>query len=378
MALPVHIPIEHVSRYSLLGAMASELADAFASAGCPVNPPGTPSGPRLHLFFNFPENFETFSAWTGAGTDRTRGSAIVQFFVDHPLALPAPLMDRLASLPNYRMLLPCVDDVSLLRLRCPRLRAAHCLHGVAPAALCNPASIASPRETDLVVAGSIHSEAELDALRAPLPALLHQPMEEMVRLMLAHPWMGFTQALDVCAPSGLHSPDSWKLLSAVWRWVTAALNRRRRVALVSAMQGVSTHVHGSPAWREHCTGTIHYAGETAYAELPRALASAHVCLAWGPTQFTHAFSERLLLAFAAGCAAVADDRLLVRRHAAAVTQVFDAANPRHAREVVDGLLRDTDRRVDLAQRGRALVERSHLWKHRLDTIASVAGDAMGV
>lgn len=410
MSFAVHVQLEYASRYALLGSMAREIADAFAARGCAVNPPTTPGAaantPGMIVWLNFLVSADTLRPELTRPGSR---AALVQFFVDHPFALWPDQMDALAAIPNFRLVLPCVDGAHLLRLRWPRLRHTHCLHGVSPRALCDAAAIEQShraagddaRPHDLIVTGSIHTEAELDALRRAVPARVHRACDDVVKWLLAQPHTPFEHALDVALASDGLITGEWTLCAAAWRYVVAAVNRRRRIALVRAMQGVNTILYGGDAWKEFCTGTIRHMGETTYEELPRALAGARVCLALGPTQFTHTFSERLLLGMGAGCACVADDRLLVRKHfahsidgrafaptsraadiagapstTAPAAALFDASHPAAARAEVDRLLQDHDARTAMAAAARAEVERAHLWTHRLDTLAAVGSDAL--
>jgi hypothetical protein len=379
----VFVPWLYESRYALLGAMAAELADAFRDAGCNVNPESGPSldpaSPALLVFLNF-RRLEAIPDHARRPGTRL---AVIQLFVDHPLALAPDLVDAYAALPAFRMLLPCVDGLHWLRQRWPALKHAPCLHAVPRSALCDPASIAprherpSARDADVLAAGSIHARAELDAMRQRVPAQLHKPCDEMVELLFCHPWLSFEQALDaVLGPEGVMT-GLWPTAAGVFRYVSAELNRRRRVSLVRAMQGLDTLVLGGEAWREFCTGTIRFGGDAPYAELPARLARARVCLAWGPTQFTQSFSERILLSLASGCATIADDRLLVRKHFdRSCARLFDAADPDVARGHAEALLKDQGQAVSLGAAGRALVESRHLWAHRLPLLGAVASQAL--
>jgi spore maturation protein CgeB len=192
--------------------------------------------------------------------------------------------------------------------------------------------------------------------------------------------MSFTQAFDLGLPANLHATNFWGLMEAVWKYATAKANTLRRVAIVKAMQGLPALVAGPAAWEPHCTGSIRYAGEIPYANVAGWLRQARVCVAWGPTQFAHTFSERLLVAMAAGCAAVTDDRLLARREfdpagGKPMCLFADAANPDAVRAAVERLLASPDEAATLARRGRKRVEAAHLWFHRIDTFAAAASDA---
>jgi len=389
MNLAVFIPTRTTSRYSLLGAMGTELGEAFREAGCQVNPTGeVRADAGLFLFLNFPESFAGLAAWAHINEDgRPRHrSALLQFFVDHPLALDAGLLGRMAALPHYRLLMPCTDDTHWLRLRWPNLKHVRCWHGVPRTALCEVGAIErghlepparGGRDIDVLVAGSIHSPEELAPLREGVPTALRDGAESMVQFMLEHPWSSFGQALELCMPSGVYASDHFALLQTVWRYATAALNRERRARLVTGLHGLDVTVLGAPAWREFCTGTIRYAGDAPYGSLPGWFARSRVALTWGPTQFVHAFSERLLLGLAAGCACVADDRLWVRREFAGLTSPFDAAHPAQARACVERLLADRTGAAAVAARGRACIESAHLWSHRLGVLGGVMVDALG-
>jgi hypothetical protein len=387
MNLAVFIPTEHRSRYNLLGTMAREIGDAFTRAGASVNPTGpvmVQGG--LFLFLNAPERLEQLRAWAGVdegGRARQR-SALVQFFVDHPLAMDASHLDTLSRVPHFRLLMPCADDAHWFRLRFPNLKHLRCPHGVPEWALCDPAQLEAGhlagqgqgREIDVLVTGSIHPRDHIQSLRDDLPDALRGPADDMARFAEEHPAASFGQAFELCLPAGLYASDHWRLMQALWRCVTAALNRARRVAMLRALQGLRVAVIGGEAWKEVCTGTIEHRGEAEYAELPAWYARSRVSLAWGPTQFVHSYSERALLAMGGGCACVADERELVRRELGDACEVFPAREPHAARELIAALLADGERRLSLARRGRAVVEHGHLWRHRLELITAVALDAM--
>jgi hypothetical protein len=396
VSFPVFIPLTSNSRYGLLGAMSLEIAEAFAMEGCTVNPkefrPGTPgSPPAVMLWTNFLSSAEQLDP---SLTKPGARAALVQFYVDHPLALWADQIDKFSKLENFRMCLPCVDGLHLLRQRFPNLRHVHCLHGVSPRSLCNASKIEAghlgggeaERPDDVAFVGSIHSADELAAMRARIPARLAAGSDEAAELIERYPWMPIEQALDVTLGTGGALVGEWSLMAVVAPYVVAAANRRRRVALAREMEGVRVAVYGAEAWKEFCNGgaagrsTLEYRGEVTYEDIPSALARAKTCLAWGPTQVTHSFSERLLLSLAAGCATVADDRLLVRRwfirEGAEMLSVVSAADPAAARAVVDALLRDGDRRVAMATAGRAEIVAKHLWSHRLGTFAAAGSHAL--
>jgi len=391
MPPPVYIPTasQYISRYSLLGTFAHELMEAFAAVGCIVNAPQHPRDQRgIFIFFNTPTHVEKLLAWVESTVGSLTNAALLHFFVDHPLALPSAQLDVLSKVPTYRLLLPCRDDAHLIRFRWPMLKHMTCPHGVPAAALCPTEPMAQDflaphtrgdRPIPLIIAGSIHTPEELAALRGAVPRELHSMCDAVIAMQVMHPSMPLTQAFDLTLPAGVVSADHWRLLTVVQQYTTAAVNRERRIALVQAMQGIPTMVLGPAAWEPFATGTIQYGAETAYADIPANLARARVCLAWGPTQFAHTFSERLLLAFASGCATVADDRLLTRMHFAespetAACSIADFSNPPAAREAVEVLLDQPEVALEIAGRGRAAVEAGHLWSHRLDTFAAAATD----
>ncbi|MBL0927740.1 MAG: glycosyltransferase family 1 protein [Phycisphaerales bacterium] len=384
---PVHIPQTYDSRYALLGAMARELAEAFAARGCPVNPPRHPAaaaGPGLFVFFNF---LPAVHGVEDLLLSRHARTGVLQVLVDHPLALDERLMDQLAPLPTFRLVTAAPDGAHLLRLRWPALRHAHVPHAISPAALCDEAAIEPShtrpadrggRPVDLAILGSIHTEAELAALRAAIPAPLRRPADDAADLMARHPALTFEDAADLTVGAAGTPTGQWGLLALLWRYVIPAVNRSRRLALLGAMQGVSAAVHGPESWAEHCTGTLRYAGPVAYREVPRVLAGARAHLALGPTQFAHAFSERLLLSMAAGCATVADDRVMIGRHFGPDSGVatFPAGEPGAARAAVDRLLSDPAAAAGAGLAARRAVADAHLWAHRLPALAAVGGDAL--
>jgi hypothetical protein len=389
MALHVYIPTQFVSRYSLLGVFARELAEAFASAGAVVNAAVHPADQRgVFVLFNTPERTENIKAWVQSTVGDLRDAAVLHYHVDHPLALHAPHMDEFVTWPTYRLLMPCRDDGHLLRLRWPTLKHLNCGHGIAPASLCSDASLEEehaqeqgegPRRIPLVLAGTIHGRAELAQMRGALPEGLREIADAAAGLMAVSPQMPFSQAFDLSLPGGVFANDHWKLMEAVWRYATAHANATRRVMMARAMQGVPALVVGPAAWEEHCVGTLRYGGELPYENLPALLRQARVTLAWGPTQFAHTYSERLLLSMGAGCATVTDDRLTTRvqfvqdeRQPACL--IADVSEPERVREAVDALLESPDLAAAVACRGRAVVEAGHLWGHRLNAFAAAATD----
>jgi hypothetical protein len=390
MAFPVFVPMTYESRFSLLGAMSRELAEAFARRGCTVNPTQDPGeAPSLVVYFNFlPDIADLHPSIRRPGSR----AALVQFMVDHPLALHEQQMDATSRMPNFRLLMPCIDGTHTLRLRWPSLVHGHCLHGVAPSALVDAASIApshqraSPaRPMDVVVTGSIHTESELAVLRERIPATLRALADDTTDLLIDDPWMPFEQALELTLGAANIPTGQWALAALVWRFVTAAANRHRRIAAVRALAGLNVHVFGGDAWAPECTGTITHHGPVDYAAMPGVLARAKVAVAWGPTQFVHSFSERLLLALAAGAATIADDRILVRRHfgprgvgatepaSATIVRGNDGAAIRAG---VEELLADPELRGACASLGREAIAKGHLWDHRVEAIANVGSAAI--
>lgn len=379
MTIPVWIPRRYDSRYSLLGAMASELAEAFAARGYDPRadvPDGSVAG--IYIFFNMPSAMEAIPPAARRPGARV---ALIQILVDHPLALDAGIMDQTSKLQNFRLALPSIDGLHLLRLRWPALRHGHMPHGIPRSALlapqlCTPEALAQ-RPHDVVVAGSIHTEQAVRELKWALPAQAHPWIDEMVAIMLENPAMPYEQALDCVCGSRSVITGNWPMAAAIWRAVAADFNRQHRVQLVQSLQGLDVAVFGTDAWKEFCTGTITYAGNVEYAEVPKALTTGRVCLAWGPTQFPHTFSERLLLSMASGCASVCEDRYLVRQHFTSEhCASFSPLHPNSAREAVESLLCNTDRLCAMSLAGRTIVEAHHLWEHRVDKLASLASEAI--
>lgn len=350
-------------------------------------------GPEAAVFFNFPSRLADIP-------ERLRVSdcpvALLQFFVDHPLALDTRVMDGLSELSHFRLVLPCVDSAHLLRLRWPSLKYAHVLHAVPEAALASEGSIRARWDRggrgsgggggggepacDVVIAGSIHSEEEILRAKSDVPKALQPAREQMVRMLLESPTMAFEQAADLVLSLLGQSSGDWSLLSTLWRSVTPEVNRERRVAMVSQLQGLDVVVYGADAWKPFCNGTIRHGGNVAYDRLPNALAQGRTCLAWGPTQFAHSISERVLLSMAAGCATLSDDRWLARQlfkvdGDGASLALFDPTRAHSAREAVERLLASPVASMAMARRGRLEVAGRHLWKHRLGLLTAIAADA---
>lgn len=378
---PVFIQSRYQSAYSLLGAMARELCEACVARGRDARLLDLATDPApdegVFVFFNAPVSLDAFPpAMWRAGS----GLRAVQVFVDHPFALPDGMLDewrRRTGLDNLRVCLPCADDVHLLRLRWAGLTHAFMPHGLSRGALCDAGGINragwDARDFDVVVTGSIAGEREIRAALARFNPSLAGMAREMASLMLDDAGIGYLQALDLVMGSRSVITGEWRAAQTFWRLCVAIVNRTRRVRAVEALAGLGVGVFGSEAWREVCRDDIVYAGEVGYGDIPAAFARGRVALAWGPTQFVHSYSERIMLAMGAGAAAVSDDRLLVRRDFPGVADLYDAARPASAREACDRLLADPDGALDMARRGRAWVEQRCLWEHRVDGLLELAG-----
>lgn len=383
MSVPVWIPRRYESRFSLLGAMAEELALGFEAEGFEVID-GLPDGSRvgIYIFFNMPISIEAIPPAVRRMNSRVAG---IQILVDHPLALDTGIMDQTSKLPNFRLALPSLDGLHLLRLRWPALRHGHMPHAIPREALIDEALVTpdhlAQREHDIVVAGSVHDEQGVRDLKWSLPPQTHPWIDEIVQLMLTDSYMSYEQALDCVCGSKSVITGNWPMAAGLWRAVMADLNRRRRIATVESLQGLDVAVFGGEAWESVCTGTLKHMGPTNYNQVAGALRTGRVCLAWGPTQFPQTFSERLLLSMGAGCASVAENRYLVRLHFETTGNeahlvAFNPNEPGGARVAIEDLLNDPDRLSAIAKRGRTEVEQAHLWQHRVDKLTSLASEAL--
>ncbi len=367
---PIHLQTRYHSAYSLLGAMAEQLAEALRAAGHDVREPDPADPPTsgAFVFFNAPPTIDAFPAALLERNSALRG---VQIFVDHPFALPAPVLDAWQErngLENLRLCLPCADDAHLLSGRWPGLRHERIAHAVPRSALCDPTGLTEQRwgarRHDIVLAGSINSEAEINTELTKLDGTSRQVVRDVAAIVLGDPSMGYAQAADLIDPS----PRIWGIERQRWRVTNMIVNRARRTGVVNALQGLDASVYGPDAWRPFCTGTIRHAGNAAYADIHEAFASARVGIAWGPTQFAHSYSERLMLAMAAGCAPISDDRHLVRRDFADSCAIYNAANPATARAACEHLLANPAQALGLAARARAQAERECLWEQRVEQL----------
>ena len=248
-------------------------------------------------------------------------------------------------------------------------------HGLPRDALCPIDSITreqhSQREFDVVVAGSVRPQDQIDSQLSVIPPAMASMARDMAYLMVHEPHLGYIAAADIVMGTGGVITGDWKTLKLLWALVISMVNRERRLTTVRALQGLRVGVFGSDAWKSECVGTIEYGGEVEYAKNAEVFGRARVGLAWGPSQFVHSYSERIMQAMAGGACVVADDRLLVRRDFKDSCLVFDWTNPEHARAAVDGAVDDPDAAIEIARRGRMRVEESCLWEHRVETMLSI-------
>lgn len=383
MSEAVWIHARYESAYGLLGTMARELCEGLVEAGHDARMINLAVDPHpeggVFVFFNAPV---TLDAFPRALWEPGSGLRAAQVFVDHPFAMPHAAIDDWArrgadGLGNLRVCLPCADDVHLLRMRWPGLVHAWMGHGIPASVLCGSEAISrqawDAREFDVVVTGSIMGEQGIREAFARMTPEIQAMVREIVAVMVADAGVGYLQAMDLVMGSRSVITGEWATAQAFWRVCVAMTNRIRRMRAVQSLQGLKVGVFGSEAWREVCTGSIEYAGRADYADVHTAFGRGRVGLAWGPTQFVHSYSERIMLAMAAGCAAVSDDRLLVRRDFSGLCGLYDAGRPETARAACEALLADPDGSISMAARARAWVGERCLWRHRVGVLLEEAG-----
>jgi len=115
--------------------MADEVLEALTALGYDARPidltKDTPPTEGVFFFFNSPQSLDHLPP---ALFDPGSTLRAVQYHVDHPFALPDGVLDewtRRVGLERYRLFLPCLDDVHLLRPRFPGLVHA-AVSGVGP------------------------------------------------------------------------------------------------------------------------------------------------------------------------------------------------------------------------------------------------------
>ena len=379
MSQTIWIPHEYTSQFGLLGAVAHELHSALTSTGHDARLVSVDEMKRLDsgvlLFMNTPTTIDMLPDALFAAEPTMRA---VQYMVDHPFALPDTIIDQWSQrngLTNYRLCLPCADDAHLLRARFPGLVHRWVAHGVPGDSLCDLESITEPgmeaRRFDVVVTGSVRSQEEIEKSMSGLPTDLAGMARDIAAMMIRTPHLGYVAAADLVMGTRGAITGDWKTIKLLWALVIAMVNRVRRLSTVQALQGLRVGVFGSSAWASVCTGTIEYAGEVTYSDSASAFAQGRVGLAWGPSQFVHSYSERIMQAMAGGACVVCDDRLLAARDFGDACARFDWSDAAHARACVDSVLANPAGMVAMARRGRALVEQRCLWTHRVETMLSI-------
>ncbi len=377
------------SQYGLLGAMSNELADAFIAKGYDaqlfnLDHKDMPTD-GVFVFMNVPVTLDDLPPALFVPSSNLRA---IQLFVDHPFALPDNIIDQWNErngLNDFSLCLPCLDDVHLLRNRFPNLIHSWVPHGIPRDSLCDLGGMTidqyNTKEFDVVVTGSVREQEEIDSSLAQITdPMTRSLINEIVNLMIREPHLGYVAACDLVMGSQGIITGKWITQKFLWTLVIAIVNRHRRTKTVESLQGLRVGVFGSKTWIPHCTGTIEYAGEVEYAHCAKAFSRGRVGLAWGPTQFVHSYSERIMQAMAGGSSVVCDDRLLVRRDfnkstatnaAGSTAALFDWGDPLAARAAVDQQLADPDAALAMARRGREHVENTCLWEHRVDDMIAL-------
>ncbi|MDF1870447.1 MAG: glycosyltransferase [Phycisphaerales bacterium] len=374
------------SQFDLLGAMSEELLEAFTAKGYDARifdlaPDNMPTEGTL-FFMNTSNSLQGLPPALFTPDSNMRA---IQYYVDHPFGLSDGSIDQwdqINKLSNYRLALPCIDDAHLLRYRFPNLIHGWIPHGIPRSALCDLGTLTpehfANREFDVVVTSSVRPQEEIDEAIAEIkdPGMV-QLINSIANMMIRDPQLGYVAACDLALGTKGIITGKWITQRHLWGLVIAIVNRYRRIETVKALQGLKVGVFGSEEWAKHCTGTIKYAGQASYAECADAFSRGRIGLAWGPTQFVHSYSERIMQAMAGGACVVADDRLMVRHdfngsmsaeHTDPTATLFDwsGTNLHQAREKIDALLAQPDVALKQAIRGRMHAERTCLWEHRVD------------
>tara|TARA_R110002073_G_scaffold104622_4_gene236641 strand:+ start:336471 stop:337682 length:1212 start_codon:yes stop_codon:yes gene_type:complete len=374
------------SQFDLLGAMSEELLEAFTAKGYDARifdlaPDNMPTEGTL-FFMNTSNSLQGLPPALFTPDSNMRA---IQYYVDHPFGLSDGSIDQwdqINKLSNYRLALPCIDDAHLLRYRFPNLIHGWIPHGIPRSALCDLGTLTpehfANREFDVVVTSSVRPQEEIDEAIAEIkdPGMV-QLINSIANMMIRDPQLGYVAACDLTLGTKGIITGKWITQRHLWGLVIAIVNRYRRIETVKALQGLKVGVFGSEEWAKHCTGTIKYAGQASYAECADAFSRGRIGLAWGPTQFVHSYSERIMQAMAGGACVVADDRLMVRHdfngsmsaeHTDPTATLFDwsGTNLHQAREKIDELLAQPDVALKQAIRGRMHAERTCLWEHRVD------------
>lgn len=374
------------SQFDLLGAMSEELCEAFVAKGynakiLNLSAQHMPTDGTL-FFMNTSNSLEGLppALFTPGSSMRA-----IQYYVDHPFGLSDGSIDQwdqVNQLSNYRLALPCIDDAHLLRYRFPNLVHGWIPHGIPRSSLVDLDSLTpeqfANREFDVVVTSSVRPQEEIDEAISEIkdPGMV-QMINDLANMMIRDPHLGYVAACDIVLGSRGIITGKWTTQKHLWNLVTAIVNRFRRIETVKALQGLKVGVFGSDEWAKHCSGTIQYAGQASYAECAQAFSRGRVGLAWGPTQFVHSYSERIMQAMAGGACVVADDRMMVRHDfngsMAATSEnptasLFDwsGTNLSNAREKIEYQLAHPAESLAMARRGREHVENTCLWEHRVD------------
>lgn len=389
---PIWIHDRYQSQFDLLGAMSEELCEAFVARGYNAKLrtflPGDQLDGGTLLFMTLDHTLNGFPPALFEPGSRMRA---IQYYVDHPLGLSdgtIDLWDKANALSNYRLALPCLDDVHLLRYRFPKLVHSWIPHGIPRSSLCDLETLTpehyARREFDVVVTSSVRPQEEIDASIASIndPGIVDM-INNIASIMIHDPHAGYIAACDIVMGSRGIITGKWATQKHFWNLVIAIVNRFRRIETVQSLQGLRVGVFGSNEWIKHCTGTIHYAGQASYAQCAQAFSRGRIGLAWGPTQFVHSYSERIMQAMAGGACVVADDRMMVRHDfngsmsatpTSPTAKLFDwsGTNLNAARQAIEYQLAHPDKSLDMARRGRIHAEKTCLWEHRVDQMMSLA------
>lgn len=379
---------QYQSQFDLLGAMSEELCEAFNAKGVDarLRKLTVDTMPTEGTMF-FMNTDDTLLGIPPELLKQNSSMRAIQYYVDHPFGLSDGGIDKwneINQLENYRLALPCIDDAHLLRYRFPNLVHGWVPHGIPRSALCNVETLTpdhyNAREFDVVVTSSVWSQERInDAISTIKDPGIAQMINDIANMMIRDPHLGYVAACDIALGSRGIITGKWITQKHLWNLVIAIVNRFRRIETVKALQGLKVGVFGTDEWAKHCSGTIHYAGQATYAECAGAFERGRVALAWGPTQFVHSYSERIMQAMAGGACVVADDRMMVRHDFNGTmsansefptAKLFDwsGTNIAAAREAIDYQLAHPQESLEMAKRGRLLAEKTCLWEHRVDAM----------
>jgi spore maturation protein CgeB len=241
--------------------------------------------------------------------------------------------------------------------------------------------ISGPRDCDVVLFGSCYDHKSVrQAWEREHPKEVCAIIEEAIEMTLAEPYTSFLEAIVSCWGNHKVDPKSVNFESIAF-YVDYYLRGFDRMKLLEALKDFKIAVFGDCFWVEgkDLRGWESYVGDMPNVEVFQGvpfvksldlLQRSRVCLNSTPF-FKDGSHERFLTGLGTGCSILASDNLWAKETFGEGQGVswYSFGKWDQVPDLVFGLLRDEEKRLEQAFKGREIVRAGHTWDARAQEIS---------